>query len=295
MCIREREWKTHRAAIGADPSKWPPPHFSGHPSEKGALFSVPEKGRWWIWGGDVFELHDTFGLRPDFVENIVKSYGITVDLEGYKSEMGLQRALARASWKGGLKKVAQPVYQQLGEKFKTEFDGYLQTTSPHCRILAIVQKGQSVNEAKPRDEIEIVLDHTPFYAESGGQVGDQGHLLAQGSTEEIAHVNDTYRPVSGLIVHKAVARETIHVGDVVTGVVYKDRREAILRNHTATHLLHAALRTTLGPHVKQAGSLVAPDRLRFDFSHYAALGEQDLLDIEAVSYTHLTLPTICSV
>jgi len=240
-----------------------------------------------IGGKDLFKLHDTFGLRPDFVEDIVKSYHLLVNRGAYEAEMQKQRERARASWKGAEKKVAQPIYQQLGEKFKTEFDGYLQTTSPHCKIVAIVQKGQSVNEAKPGEEIEIVLDHTPFYAEAGGQVGDEGHLLAQGGTEEVAHVNDTYRPVTGLTVHKTVAREPLHVGDVVTGVVYKDRRESILRNHTATHLLHAALRTTLGPHVKQAGSLVAPDRLRFDFSHYAALGEQDLLDIEDLVNQHV--------
>jgi alanyl-tRNA synthetase len=175
----------------------------------------------------------------------------------------------------------------LANQPKTEFDGYLQTTSPHCRIFAIVQNGQLEPKAKLGDEIEIVLDHTPFYAEAGGQVGDQGHLLAHGSTQEVAHVKDTYRPVSGLTAHKAVARETIYVGDVVTGVVDKERREAILRNHTGTHLLHAALRKTLGTHVKQAGSLVAPDRLRFDFSHYAALGEQDLLDIEDLVNQHV--------
>jgi alanyl-tRNA synthetase len=238
-------------------------------------------------GKDLFRLHDTFGLRPDFVEDIVKNYGLKIDRAGYEAEMEHQRNRARASWKGAEKKVAQPIYQQLAEKQKTEFDGYMQTTSPHCKIVALVQKGESVNEAKPGDEIEIVLDHTPFYAEAGGQVGDQGHLLASGEDQEVAHVHDTYRPVSGLTVHKAVARETIHTGDLVTGVVDKDRRDAIMRNHTATHLLHAALRATLGPHVKQAGSLVAPDRLRFDFSHYAALGEQDLLDIEDLVNEHI--------
>jgi alanyl-tRNA synthetase len=137
--------------------------------------------------------------------------------------------------------------------------------------------------------VEIVLDHTPFYGESGGQVGDVGHLRAPGSTQEVAHVTDAYRPVSTVTAHKAVARETLRVGDMVTAVVDAERRNAIMRNHTATHLLHAALRSTLGPHVKQAGSLVAPDRLRFDFSHYAALGEQDLLDIEDLVNQHILL------
>jgi alanyl-tRNA synthetase len=140
---------------------------------------------------------------------------------------------------------------------------------------------------KPGTDVEIVLDHTPFYAESGGQVGDVGQLLAPDSSGEVAHIQDTYRPVTGVIAHKAVARETLRVGDVVTAAVDAERRDAIRRNHTATHLLHAALRSELGTHVKQAGSLVAPDRLRFDFSHYAALAEQDVLDIEDLVNVHI--------
>jgi alanyl-tRNA synthetase len=140
---------------------------------------------------------------------------------------------------------------------------------------------------KSGSEVEIILDHTPFYAEAGGQVGDTGHLLAAASDHEVAHVLNTYYPVSGLIVHKAVARASLRMGDVVTAVVDADRRDATRRNHTATHLLHAALRKTLGTHVKQAGSLVAPDRLRFDFTHYTGLGEQDLLDIEDLVNEHI--------
>ncbi|HEV2233363.1 MAG TPA: alanine--tRNA ligase, partial [Terriglobia bacterium] len=240
-----------------------------------------------VSGSDLFRFHDTYGLRPDFVTDVIRIRGLAPDREGYEAEMAKQRERARASWKGAEKKVAQPIYQQLAEKQKTEFDGYMQTTSPHCKIVAIVQKGEAVSEAKAGDEIEIVLDHTPFYAEAGGQVGDQGHLLASTESQEVAHVSDTYRPVSGLTVHKVVARESLHVGDAVTAVVDADRRHAIMGNHTATHLLHAALHTTLGPHVKQAGSLVAPDRLRFDFSHYAALGEQDVLDIEDLVNQHV--------
>jgi alanyl-tRNA synthetase len=282
-----KDWKSHRATFGADTSRWPPSHFSGHPSEAGALFPTPESGLWWISGDDLFELHDTFGLRPEFAEDIVRAYGIVVDREGYRLAMEQQRALARASWKGGLKKVASPAHQQLAESCKTDFDGYLQTTLPHCTVVGIVHKGQSVNEAKPGAEVEIVLDHTPFYAEAGGQVGDVGRFLAPDGSE-IAHIRDTYYPVSGLIAHKAVVRgEGLRVGDIVTAVVDAERRDAIRRNHTATHLLHAALRKTLGSHVKQAGSLVAPDRLRFDFTHYAALDEQDLLDIEDLVNEHV--------
>ena len=240
-----------------------------------------------IPGKEVFRLYDTFGLRPDFVEDVAKNYGLTVDREGYEAEMHKQRERARASWKGAEKKSAAPVYQQFVEKQKTAFDGYMQTTSIDSHIIGLVVKGQPADEVKPGTEVEIVLDHTPFYAEAGGQVGDVGHLVHPGSTIEVAHVKDTYSPVSGLIAHKAVARETLHVDDVVTAVVDSARRDAIRRNHTATHLLHAALRHTLGTHVKQAGSLVAPDRLRFDFTHYAPLDPQDLLDIEDLVNEHV--------
>ena len=236
---------------------------------------------------DLFRLHDTFGLRPDFVEDVVKNYRLYVDRAGYEAEMQLQRERARASWKGAEKKVALPVFSKLAEDGKTVFDGYTQTTSTDCRIMALIEKGEPVSEVKPGSEVEIVLDHTPFYAEAGGQVGDTGHFLASATDHEVAHNFNTYYPVSGLIVHKAVAREGLRMGDVVTAVVDAGKRDATRRNHTATHLLHAALRKTLGTHVKQAGSLVAPDRLRFDFTHYTGLGEQDLLDIEDLVNGHI--------
>ncbi len=241
----------------------------------------------WIPGNELFALHDTYGLRPDFVEDVVKNYGLAIDREGYETEMQRQRERARASWKGAEKKVASPVYHQLADKQQTEFDGYTQTTSPDSRIVALLRNGETVSEAKPDEEVEVILNHTPFYAEAGGQVGDTGYLVHSESGEHLGHITDTYRPVSGLIAHKAVARENLSVGDIVTAQVDAERRDSIRRNHTATHLLHAALRKTLGTHVKQAGSLVAPDRLRFDFTHYAALDEQDLLDIEDVVNEHV--------
>ena len=261
----------------------------------------------WVPGEVLFYLHDTFGLKPDFVDDYVRNYGFAVDREGYEVEMQKQRERARASWKAVERKIASPVFLKLAEVGKTVFDGYAQTTSTICRVLALITsrggsrtaptqppatgigdsqtapaqpETTSVESLGAGEQVEIVLDHTPFYAEAGGQVGDVGHLVAAGSDHEVAHVTDTYYPVSGLIVHKAEARDTIRVGDVVTAKVDEERRNATRRNHTATHLLHASLRKTLGTHVKQAGSLVAPDRLRFDFTHYAALDEQDLLDIE---------------
>jgi alanyl-tRNA synthetase len=244
-------------------------------------------------GEDLFKLHDTFGLRPEFVEDIVRSRGGAVDRAGYEAEMQKQRVRARASWKAVEKKAASSLFTKLAEACKTVFDGYAQTTSTDCRILALVVGRRGGSRTAPTtppeisveavgagEQVEIVLDHTPFYGEAGGQVGDVGKLLAPDGDREVAHVTDTYYPVSGLIVHKAAARDALRVGDLVTAKVDVERRDATRRNHTATHLLHAALRKTLGTHVKQAGSLVAPDRLRFDFTHYAALDEQDLLDIE---------------
>ncbi|MGD0012065.1 MAG: alanine--tRNA ligase [Terriglobia bacterium] len=251
----------------------------------GSMRSVRPLGR--VPGSELFTLHDTFGLRPDFVEDVIKNYGLTVDREGYDAEMARQRERARASWKGVEKKSASPVFLKLAEDRKTVFDGYAQTTSSDCRIVALVWKGELLSEVKAGEEVEIVLDHTPFYAEAGGQVGDTGFLFAPASDRELAHVTNTYYPVGGLIAHRAVARDRLRVGDLVTAKVDVERRDATRRNHTATHLLHAALRRTLGTHVKQAGSLVAPDRLRFDFTHYAALDEQDLLDIEDLVNEHI--------
>jgi alanyl-tRNA synthetase len=250
---------------------------------------LPPEGSAWIPGSALFKLHDTFGLRPDFVRDVVKSYDdrLGVDLEGYEAEMQQQRERARASWKGVEKKAASPVFLKLAEEHRTAFDGYTQTTSTDCRIVALVWKGELLREVKAGEEVEIVLDHTPFYAEAGGQGGDTGFLFAPASDQELAHVANTYYPVSGLIAHRAVARDRLRVGDLVTAKVDVERRDATRRNHTATHLLHAALRRTLGTHVKQAGSLVAPDRLRFDFTHYAALDEQDLLDIEDLVNEHI--------
>jgi alanyl-tRNA synthetase len=264
----------------------PPPYGpgpAGHPTDR-----IPVEGIAWIAGNDLFMLHDTFGLRPDFARDVVKSVdpNLEVDWAGYETEMQKQRERARASWKGAEKKAAQPAYQQLAEEYQTDFYGYSETETRDCRILALVVDGVSKSSVGPGTKVEIVLDRTPFYAEAGGQIGDTGYLTEPGSPRRVAEIEDTYRPVTGIIAHKAVARETIAVGDLVTARVDAERRDAIRRNHTATHLLHASLRKVLGTHVKQAGSLVAPDRLRFDFSHYASVDRQDLKDIEDLVNEH---------
>jgi alanyl-tRNA synthetase len=191
--------------------------------------------------------------------------------------MAEQRERARASWKGAAKQTANPAYQQLP---KSAFEGYRQTRSNNCEVLAIIKGGQGAQELKPGDSGEVILDHTPFYAESGGQVGDRGWFYSDDHNTVVAEVTGCYYPVQGVRAHQVVARQTIRVGDKVDAVVDTAIRESAMRNHTATHLLQAGLREVLGKHVKQAGSLVAPNHLRFDFSHFTGVAEEELQDIE---------------
>jgi alanyl-tRNA synthetase len=178
------------------------------------------------------------------------------------------------------KEVASPAYAKLAETSKTEPDFYFGTETRDCRIEAIVTKDGLVNELPAGAEGEVVLDRTTIYAESGGQVADTGLFLDNRETIQLAEVRGAYYPVSRLVAHRVVATETLHVGDRVATVADPIRRARDRRNHTATHLLHSALRNILGTHVKQAGSLVAPDHLRFDFSHFAAVDPSDLAEIE---------------
>jgi alanyl-tRNA synthetase len=234
-----------------------------------------------IYQGDkAFKLYDTFGLPRDFIEDVTRDAGIRVDWPGFQRAMEEQRSRARASWKGGHKQVANPVYAKLAERYRTEPDFYFETVAKNRRIEAIVTKDGAVNELPAGTEGEIVLDRTVFYSESGGQVSDIGTLWNNEHTMQIAEVRGAYYPVSGLIAHRVLAREKLVVGDLVVGDADAARREHIKRNHTGTHLMHAALRSILGPHVKQAGSLVEPSRLRFDFSHFAAIDPAELRDIE---------------
>ena len=231
-------------------------------------------------GEEAFKLSDTFGVPRDFIEEACRDMGFVFDAEGYENALAQQRSRSRLSWKGGHKDVASPVYGKLAETFRTEPDFYFATSAKDCRIEAIVTNAGSVQELPPGAEGEIVLDRTPFYSESGGQISDIGKLWNNEHTLHLADVSGAYYPVSGLIAHRVVAQETLAVGDRVAGDADGARREHIKRNHTATHLMHAALRNILGTHVKQAGSLVEPGRLRFDFSHFAAIDSAELRDIE---------------
>jgi alanyl-tRNA synthetase len=230
-----------------------------------------------IAGEDAFKLYDTFGLPLDFMAEAARDQGIRLDEQGFADAMLRQRSLARASWKGAAKQTANPAYQQLP---KSEFEGYRQTRSDNCEVLAIVHNGQGAQQLRPGDEGEIILDHTPFYAESGGQVGDRGWLYSDDHNTIVAEVKGCYSPIQGVRAHQVTAKQPIRIGDKVDAVVNADIRESTMRNHTATHLLQAGLREVLGKHVKQAGSLVAPDHLRFDFSHFTGVADEELQDIE---------------
>jgi alanyl-tRNA synthetase len=231
--------------------------------------------------GDVaFRLYDTYGLSLDLLEDEGSWRGFRIDHAGFERAMAEQRERAKASWKGVHKEVASPVYAKLAETFRTEPDFYYETNARDCRIEAIVTKAGAVNEIKPGAQAEVVLDRTPIYAESGGQVADTGAFYDNAESLQVAQVEGAYYPVQGLIAHRIVAKESLAVGDRVAAVADGARREHIKRNHTATHLVHAALRSILGTHVKQSGSLVAPDHLRFDFTHFTSVDADELREIE---------------
>jgi len=234
-----------------------------------------------IPGEEAFKLYDTFGLPLDFMVDAARDRGIAFDQAGFDAAMEEQRKRAQASWKGGTKASASPAYQSLPA---TKFEGYRQTRSDNCEVLAIIKTengaGLGSQDLLPGERGEIVLDHTPFYADAGGQVGDVGWLYAADHNTLVADVEGVSSPVQGVRAHRVTAKQPIHVGDKLDAVVNDEVRRATMRNHTGTHLLHAALREVLGTHVKQAGSLVDPGHLRFDFSHFASLGDEELQDIE---------------
>ncbi len=232
-------------------------------------------------GGVSFKLYDTYGLALDEQEEMARERGYVLDREAFESEMSQQRALARASWKGADKGAIAPAYQELLAKGRTKFLGYTELNAT-SKIVGLLLNKEIVNSLPADTDAEIVLDQTPFYAETGGQVGDNGLLFNHVSGEKLAVVLDTYPAVPGLTVHKIHTLANIELGTEVKAEVAESERLATQRNHTATHLLHAALRQVLGPHVKQSGSVVEPPRLRFDFSHYAALDAAEIAEIERI-------------
>jgi alanyl-tRNA synthetase len=229
-------------------------------------------------GERAFHLYETFGLPLDFMVDAAHDYGIGFDQEGFEAARAEEQARARASWKGGSQKTASPAYRELP---KTDFLGY-KVLAAQAEILAIVKEGAGVPAAAAGDLVEIVLDQTSFYGDSGGQTGDTGWFTSADGNTTVAEIQGCVLPVQGVRAHKALLKENLAVGDHVRTVVDGERRNAIKRNHTGTHLLHAALRQVLGTHVKQAGSAVHPERLRFDFSHFAQVADEELEEIESI-------------
>jgi alanyl-tRNA synthetase len=239
---------------------------------------VRQRGEEQIPGEEVFKLYDTYGFPLDLTEEIVRDQGLTLDLAGFERAMDHQREQARAAWKGSGEEAVNPMYPTLAKRLgSTRFLGY-DTLEAQGRVLAILKNDQLVEAAEEGSEVEIVVDQTPFYAEGGGQVGDTGLLV---NPHVILEVKDTRRPMHDLIVHRAlVKRGRVGVQEVLHARVESHRRQAIALNHTGTHILHATLKQVLGDHVKQAGSLVAPDRLRFDFTHFGRLADREVYRVE---------------
>ena len=231
-----------------------------------------------ITGQETFRLYDTHGFPPELTTEIAREHGLEVDMEGFEREMEAQRQRARAAqaFSGAMEML--PTYEGLGVD-KVQFVGY-ERLSQDSMVTAILADSAQVGHASQGQQIEIVLKEAPFYAEGGGQVGDAGVIIGPNGR---VRVEDTQAPVSGLIVHRGVVEEgDISFGDPVEARVDPVRRLDATRNHSGTHLLHAALRQVLGLHVRQAGSLVAPDRLRFDYSHVSPVSRDELLEIQSL-------------
>jgi alanyl-tRNA synthetase len=263
--VREEELRYHRSFATAE-------------REFEAVLTQVSNGK--IPGSAAFKLYDTFGLSLDEQQEMARERELSIDLEGFETEMRRQRERARASWRGADAAKVSPVYQELLQQHPTKFLGYDTTGAKGVEVVGLLVNGQPAERVSAGDECEIILDRTPFYAESGGQVGDKGFLLK--GAEEVARVSDTRAPVKGLNVHRAKALAEITVGDAAEARVDAHLRDSTRRNHTATHLLHAALRQVLGKHVKQAGSVVDPGRLRFDVTHYAAVEPGELEEVERI-------------
>jgi alanyl-tRNA synthetase len=235
------------------------------------------KGERQVPGSEAFRLYDTFGLPLDLMVDEAESLGITLDIAGFEQEMEQQRTRARKSWKGAATAVRGSDSDFAGAK-PTLFLGYTQVSAEGCRVLALRSGGQRTEVLREGESGEVLLDATPFYAEAGGQVSDMGWLTGP---EGRAEVLDCRMSVPGARVHSVrVQAGVVKSGDLVTTQVDVARRSETARHHTATYLLHAALREVVGTHVKQAGSLVAPDHLRFDFSHFAPVAPPLVVQVE---------------
>jgi alanyl-tRNA synthetase len=232
--------------------------------------------------GELAKLYDTYGTPRDLIRVYLDEKGVTFDEEDFNGKF--ETALQHLQQQSGIGKTERkseisPLYAELLSKVgANKFHGYDATHLVDAKVVAVLNGDEEIDELTEGAQGSVVLDNTPFYAESGGQVGDVGRL-ASGSS--VANVHDTFSPVAGLIIHKVtVEKGTLKVGDVVNASVDVEKRDATRRNHTATHLVHAALKEVLGSHVKQAGSVVAPNYLRFDFAHYQPMSAAEIQEVE---------------
>ena len=229
-----------------------------------------------VTGRETFVLYDTYGFPPELTAEIARENGLEVDTEGFEAEMESQREQSRSAqgFTGGMEMLT--AYENLGIS-STHFVGY-QNLTQETVVAALLVDNEAAGHASQGQHVEVLLEGTPFYAESGGQVGDRG--IIEGANGRV-RVEDTQSPVAGLIVHRGVVEAgDMSLGELVTARVDVSRRLDAARNHSGTHLLHASLRSVLGPHVRQAGSLVTPDRLRFDFSHVGPLSPEEQLSVQ---------------
>ncbi len=236
-----------------------------------------------VLSGDVaFRLHDTYGFPVDLTVDMAAEYGVRVDREGFERAMAVQREQSRRGAKAELSRHAEmgELYQAILRRAgATRFTGY-EGTQGEGRVVAIVRDGMEYEELTGHGEAEVVLDATPFYGEGGGQVGDRGELLESGGGSALFSVEDTQKPIAGLVVHRGKLHGRLRVGETVAARVDPERRARTMRNHTATHILHRALRNVVGPEAHQAGSLVTPDYLRFDYPMDRPLSVEEKRAIE---------------
>ncbi|MFQ5589223.1 MAG: alanine--tRNA ligase, partial [Nitrospiria bacterium] len=249
----------------------------------GVMEDLKKKDQSVIPGESLFTLYDTYGFPIDLTEEVAKENGLSLDMTGYQAAMSAQKERARQSWVGGDRGAQRVEYAEIYKKVlsragTTQFVGY-DRLKEEVKLLAILEGPEALDTAQAGDEVDLVFNQTPFYAEAGGQVGDQGYISLDSARAEI---RQTSKPYSDLVLHHAkVSRGEIKIGQTYQAEVDGALRHNTARNHTGTHLLHAVLRGVLGDHVKQAGSLVAPDRLRFDFQHFASLTAREIDRIEA--------------
>ena len=231
-----------------------------------------------IGGEDAFVLYDTYGFPLDLTEDIAEENGLEVDRTGFEKAMQQQRERARAARQDTAMLAGQELYADIGKKLGiTEFDGFGQT-SFRANVIGLIVNKEAVPQAEQGQKVEVILDKTPFYGESGGQVGDTGYLTKAGTA---VRIYDTKKAFNGLHIHLGeIEKGTLSFGDFVDARIDEERRKRIARNHSVTHLLHKAMKEILGEHVNQAGSLVEPDRLRFDFTHFQPVTPEELMKIE---------------